>query len=1123
MNTRLFSFLILLSIFVILPFKVEALSETHFTTQSKLASDAWVKISVSETGIHQITAKQLAELGFNDISKVKIFGRGGNALSEVLNNNQPDDLEQIPAYYTSDKVIFYAQGVTKIDVNYNGSTPYHTLNVNPYSLKGYYFITDSDKYQQILVNTSESNISADATDINTCYDYVVHYQELVSLLNSGKSFYGENLLADYDLSFSMPNYVQNSPTALYFSIGASSSEKTTVSASINDNIITLSSNTIPVLNSNREFEIISPFGTSSEITPAEKYSLKIDINGTATSLARLDYYTVTYQKTNIFPTDSAQMRMSFHNSAANWNISVDNINEQTILWDVTSGTPTHQITPTANEGKISFRPTTISNWSKYIAFKPAKQLKEVCIEGIIDNQNLHGIETPDMVIIYPSNFKEQAAKLAQIHKNYDNYDVAIVEESQIFNEFSSGAKDATAYRLFLKMLYDRSPQKLKYLLLLGCGSYDNRGVNGKKSENMLLTYQSNDSQGTVSSYVTDDYFGILGDGSGASLPSDELTIAVGRIPAVDTHEAEAVISKIVDYITDESYSSWKNNILLLSDMGDNNLHTTQVEGLEQIIRNKTNQNNLNIEKIFQEWHTGSIIPDNNKTNGGENTGRNLLEKLLKEGVSYISYVGHAGPVVLTYDYRLWTSEKIKNVKYKHMPFFAIAACETAKFDDNGRSFCEELTLAPEGGAIGVLAAARTVYSSQNDKLNKALGEILFTLKEDGSYRTIGEASMEAKKSFGTSYNYNKLSFTLFGDPALSFRFPIDRCKVSSINNIEVNNNSNITTNPLSTISVKGFVADENGSVDESFNGTATITLFDKAIHYKDLVSPSTKVTYKSFYPREKLCHSSGSVENGIFNIDITIPANCKADGDSCLITVFAQSNDKRIVSGSEKRFIIVANKENTEITDYEAPKIGKIFIDGLDASATVNASSNPTIQFTATDNMSISTKPNDLQGSMKLIIDNGKENISLSNHATATNGGKAIEASVQVHNLSTGRHTLRIEVSDYAGNTTHKECIFYVTEDNLEGTLSASTEITTQSVDFMLDTPYNTESCTLFIRDNTEKTILTIQNDGTTFTWNLCDMNGKRVKPGRYTIFATFSGEEGTGVTQPIKIIVLNE
>ena len=82
-------------------------------------------------------------------------------------------------------------------------------------------------------------------------------------------------------------------------------------------------------------------------------------------------------------------------------------------------------------------------------------------------------------------------------------------------------------------------------MVLGCGSYDNRGVNGIKSENMLLTYQSNDSQGTVSSYVTDDYFGILGDKSGASLPSDALTIAVGRIPAVDTYEAEAAINKIV--------------------------------------------------------------------------------------------------------------------------------------------------------------------------------------------------------------------------------------------------------------------------------------------------------------------------------------------------------------------------------------------------------------------------------------------------------------------------------------------------------------------------------------------------------------------------------------------------
>jgi hypothetical protein len=283
------------------------------------------------------------------------------------------------------------------------------------------------------------------------------------------------------------------------------------------------------------------------------------------------------------------------------------------------------------------------------------------------------------------------------------------------------------------------------------------------------------------------------------------------------------------------------------------------------------------------------------------------------------------------------------------------------------------------------------------------------------------------------------------------------------------------------------------------------------------------VKYQSFYPREKLCHSTGDVVNGQFSIDVTLPANCRADGDSCVIAVFAQSNDKRIVSGSENRFIIIANEETPEIADDNAPEIGKIFIDGFDASESANVSSNPTIQFSASDNMSINTNPNDIQGTMKLIVDNGKQNIaSLSNYAVATNGGKNIEVSTQIHNLSAGRHTLRIEVSDYAGNTTIKECIFYVTDDNLEGTLSASAEIAQQSIDFVIDSPYNAESCTLFIRDNTEKTVIAISNNGTSFSWNLCDKNGTRVKPGRYTVFASFTGDEGAGVTPAIKVIVLN-
>src|SRR3972149_1881339 len=47
------------------------------STQSVLSSAKWVKIKVSETGIHQITYNGLVEMGFSNPGNIKLFGNGG--------------------------------------------------------------------------------------------------------------------------------------------------------------------------------------------------------------------------------------------------------------------------------------------------------------------------------------------------------------------------------------------------------------------------------------------------------------------------------------------------------------------------------------------------------------------------------------------------------------------------------------------------------------------------------------------------------------------------------------------------------------------------------------------------------------------------------------------------------------------------------------------------------------------------------------------------------------------------------------------------------------------------------------------------------------------------------------
>ncbi len=1098
-----------------------ALPTTHFATSSKLATGHWVKIRVSETGVHEITSSQLSEMGFSDPSKVKIFGRGGNVLAEALTADQPDDIAQIPVLVHNGKIIFFANGATKINANTTSNAPYFIGEINPYSKYGYYFLTDSDNYQPMTVEQISGSEEMATNRIEDCYDYVYYNNELFSFINSGKTFYGEDLLSTNNFSFKMPNLVAGKPITLALSVGGNADSNSTINTSIDGQSVSLASSTLKALTSTGKFEVCTTTGTTTISNASDSYNLSISVTGTGVNSARLDYYSVTYRKSNEIPTDSVQTRLAFLSPTLNDLVVIKNVTNGVMVWDVTDAQAPKQNILTLNETEATFSQTNSTTWAKYVAFYPDKNLKSIVIEGQIDNQNLHAAETPDMVIIYPKNFKVQAEKLAKAHNTIDGLTVLTVDEDHIFNEFSSGAQDATAYRLFLKMLFDRNPDKLKFMLLLGCGSFDNRGIHGIKSENQLLTYQSLDSNGSVSSYVTDDYFGFLKDNSGKSLPTDLLSISIGRIPARTVTEAEQAIDKTIRYMSDIVPESWHNNVLILSDDGDNDLHTFQAEGIEIAIDEATGGNSMKIEKIFQEWYNTADISDN-LDYGAENKAREKVEQLLKEGVLFGTYIGHAVTNALQGYRHLWTSTEVKNVNYPHLPFLSIASCETGLFDGDEMSISEDMILTPEGGAIGVLSAARTVYSTQNDRLNKALMGKLFQLKSNGEYNTIGEACMEAKKTFGQSYNFNKLSFILFGDPAVKVRFPLNHCKVTTINGTTLG--SNISVSPSSAVTITGIVCNEDGNIDSSFNGEVTVSIYDKKVFFKEIreSEEENSVVYQSYYPREKLCNVTGTVTNGTFNVSLTLPTNCKATGETGLIRIFAKSDDNRLVAGSNENLIINEFNPTTSINDSQAPKIAEILIDGQNAEKTVYTSSNPTIYIEATDDNSINTKPNDVQGSMKLTLDNGKESMpSLSNMLTVLESGKVVKGSVTLYNLTTGRHSLHVSISDIAGNTTQKDIIFYVVNPSLECELSTSSDVTRDNVELTLTAESDLQSATFNICDAAGNLILSEDSSSNTFTWNMKDDNGARVKAGRYTIHASFYGNEGYGCSKPAKVVVL--
>ena len=119
--------------------------EERYAAHSVLSEGRWAKIRVPETGICELTADVIRKAGFTDLSKVHLYGYGGNLVPETLTPEyliEFDDLKPVETAIVNGKRLFYAKG----PVEYVGTTRIR----NPYSNYGYYFITQGTEPQDTI-------------------------------------------------------------------------------------------------------------------------------------------------------------------------------------------------------------------------------------------------------------------------------------------------------------------------------------------------------------------------------------------------------------------------------------------------------------------------------------------------------------------------------------------------------------------------------------------------------------------------------------------------------------------------------------------------------------------------------------------------------------------------------------------------------------------------------------------------------------------------------------------------------------------------------------------------------------------------------------------------------------
>lgn len=1022
----------------------EFLTQKDFVSNSVLkeGSGIWYKISVDRDGIYKIDKSFLESCGINtsnlNPSHINIFGNGEGMLPEKNSLPRIDDLSKNAIFIqgegdgnfdNSDYILFYGWGPHRWDPK-NGTEFQRTMNV--YSDESYYFINiDPNNTPLRVQNLPET--TGDATVTVNSYDFRDIYEnDLVNLVGGGKRWYGE--LFDVELertfNFSIPN-IDTVPIKINSSLA-------TNGAGISQ---TFSVNGTSVYNSNVSFFSDFTRLESSFSFPSFSSSIPLKLTITRTNpsvLTYLDRITLNTRRKLVF----YGAQMNFRNltqgqSGSICEYIVSSFSPSGFVWDLSEKNNPKRILGNFSNGNFSFKSNYI--YTEYVAsngtsfFTPKKV-------GSVAYQNLHGLEQVDFLIVTHPDFIAQANRLADLHRDQGT-STHVVTIDQVYNEFSSGAPDAVAIRMFAKMFHDRAitnpNSDLKYLLLFGDGTYDpkNRVPN---NNNKILTYQAENSENYIACYVSDDFFGMLDDNESFT-SADMLDIGIGRILASDNTQAKQQVDKIEHYMKNGSqlfnsnnasccfetnsnatYGDWKLKYVQIADDEENNYFiANDTEPQYEEVLNSHFE--MNCDKLYLDAYPQQT------TAGGQRYPEvyNAITDRIQRGALLVNYVGHGGEVGLAEE-RVVSIPQINGwTNINALNLFVSATCEFTKYDDPKRvSAGEWVSLNPKGGAIALMTTTRSVYFGVNTSVGNALFDHVFDRNSDNSPLTFGEIMMRTKND--ALQSDNKRSFTLIGDPALKIALPRLLVKTDSINgkdaSIEID-----TLNALSKVRIKGHIEDHLGNIQNNFNGVLIPSIFDKLKTMKTLGQDPDSPEIEYDLQRNIVYKGKSSITNGYFDFSFVVPKDIALNIGKGKISYYA-FNTITDAYGYDTNFRIGGINPNG-IIDSEGPQL-ELFLNDENFVSGGITDETPVLILKAFDENGINTVGNGIGHDITAIVDDKTaEPIVLNDYyASDLDSYQAGEIRYQLSKLEPGKHSLLVKVWDVNNNSSSVRIEFIVQE-----------------------------------------------------------------------------------------------
>ena len=759
------------------------------------------------------------------------------------------------------------------------------------------------------------------------------------------------------------------------------------------------------------------------------------------------------------------------------------------------------------------------------------------------NQDHHADSAVDMVIIVPTSLKwlSQAERIKKLHEERDGLSVRIIPADELYHEFSSGTPDATAYRRYMKMLYDRAKtdeEMPRYLLLFGDGAYDNRMLSSDWSscnpDDFLLCFESENSFSHVYCFVSDDYFCLLDDGeqieegTGNKSYLGKPDVAVGRFSARTLEEAKVLVDKTISYANNEFAGAWQNTICMMGDDGNNNSHMATADRVANLVENT--YPGYNVQKIYWDAYqrttssTGVSYPDVTR----------LIKQQMADGALVMNYSGHGAAYTLSHEMVLKLPD-FEEATSLCLPLWLTASCDIMPFDGQEDNIGETAMNNQRGGAIAFFGTTRTVYANYNEQMNLAFMKHVLGSDEQGRPMPIGEAVRRAKcdlVSQGKDTSPNKLQYTLLGDPALALATPQMGITIDRIGGQAVTEGESIRLLAGSVVEVSGHITSGQATADQ-FTGVITATIRDAeetiTCRLNNTTSEGADTAFVYQDRTKTLYHGSDSVRNGQFTFTFAVPKDISYAEGSGLMTLYAVNSSKSSEAhGVCDRFIL--NGSSSEASDSIGPSIYCY----LNSSSFTNGGRvNATPYFVAElyDDSGINASGSSIGHDLELVIDGDmQKTYNLNNYFTYDFGDyRSGQVGFSIPELEEGKHKLLFRAWDVQNNSSTTELTFEVVKGEPGSiTIDCKRNPSSNLATFVIthDRAGTQLDVQLDLYDTSGRQLWRHRESGVssgnvyTMDWDLSISGGRPLMTGVYIYRITVSSDGGREVSQAKKMII---